>query len=121
VFRRTLFIDIDGSIFKHQGSLSNMAINTPELLPGVKAKFNEWIFKEYRIIIATGRPESMRAVTEKQLQEVGLFYHQLVMDCTIGERYVINDKKPADGDLPELLTAHGINLDRNQGFEGLDI
>ena len=119
---KTLFIDVDGCIFKHRGSLNDMLTSKPELLPGVREKFNEWIMKGYQLIIATGRPESAREVTHKQLTEAGLFYHQLIMNCSIGERWVINDTKPSNFGRPEpMRTAFGCPVERDKGLQHIVI
>ena len=109
---KTIICDIDGCILKHKGNLINSNLEDAELLPGVKEKFDEWDKKSYKIIFLTGRKESMREVTEKQLKSFGLFWDVLVMGATRGERILINDLKPGN----ENNTATAINMIRNQGF-----
>jgi hydroxymethylpyrimidine pyrophosphatase-like HAD family hydrolase len=107
----TVIIDLDGVVLKHRGSLSGILDKTPELLPMAKEKFDEWEAKGYRIVITTGRKESMRQHTEAELAHMGLFYDVLVMGLGGGKRYLINDKK-ANGD----ETAFAVNLPRDQGL-----
>ena len=38
----TIFLDIDGTILKHWGSLDNLMKNDTVVLDGVKEKFHEW-------------------------------------------------------------------------------
>ena len=57
-------------------------------------KILEWNKKGYTIILTTGRRESNRELTIKQLQEAGIFYDQLIMGVGRGPRVVINDLKP---------------------------
>ena len=109
---KTIICDIDGCVLKHKGNLININLEDAELLPGVKEKFDEWDKKSYKIIFLTGRKESMREVTEKQLKSFGLFWDVLVMGATRGERILINDLKPGN----ENNTATAINMIRNQGF-----
>jgi ribonucleotide monophosphatase NagD (HAD superfamily) len=109
---KTIICDIDGCILKHKGNLININLEDAELLTGVKEKFDEWDKKSYKIIFLTGRKESMREVTEKQLKSFGLFWDVLVMGATRGERILINDLKPGN----ENNTATAINMIRNQGF-----
>jgi hydroxymethylpyrimidine pyrophosphatase-like HAD family hydrolase len=114
----TLFIDIDGTIFRHQGNATN-AFSQPEVvLNGVLEKFNEWSGKGYCIILTTARKESMRAATEAQLLRAGLFWDHLIMGVGMGRRIVLNDKKVVN-DKP-FNTAIGINLVRNEGLENVD-
>lgn len=43
------------------------------------------------IVIMTARPESYREMTEAELQDKGIPYHQLVMGVHHGRRYIVND------------------------------
>ena len=109
---KTLFIDIDGCIFKHHGNLQLQAVTPVEILPGVQDKLDEWDRKGYNIILTSGRRESMRAATEKQLQDAGIFYDMLILGLGGGTRVIINDQKPhSDAD-----TATAVNLTRNEGL-----
>jgi hypothetical protein len=114
---KTIVCDIDGCILEHQGSLCGIIKNDPVLLDGVKEKFDEWDKKAYKIVLLTGRKESMREVTEQQLRSFGLFWDVLVMGATRGERILINDMKPGI----ESNTATAFNLNRNQGMKSLKI
>ena len=113
----TLFIDIDGCLVNHIGDLSALIENPPKLLPGVKEKFNEWDKKGYRIILTTGRKESIRSLTEQQLTSLGLFWDVLLMGIGGGPRYLINDLKP-DSDAPMAIA---INLKRNEGLININL
>jgi mannose-6-phosphate isomerase-like protein (cupin superfamily) len=66
--------------------------------------------------ILTGRRESSRQVTEKQLSNLNIFYDKLIMGIGNGDRIIINDKKP-DG---IKNTAYAINVVRNQGLVHFD-
>jgi len=114
---KTVFIDIDGTVFEHQGQTTTICEKTPVVLPGVKDKFDEWDRLGYNIIITTGRRESFREITEKQLKEAGLFYDQLVMGIGGGARVLINDMKPHTDE----ATAVAITLTRNEGLGGVKI
>tara|TARA_R110002020_G_scaffold55309_1_gene153540 strand:+ start:22883 stop:23242 length:360 start_codon:yes stop_codon:yes gene_type:complete len=114
--RKTFFIDIDGTLLKHKGDFSDISTDEPKILPYVREKMNEWCSKEYNIIIVTARRESVRSVTEHQLQSLGIPYDQLIMGIGKGERIIINDKRP-NGD----ITASAINIDRDMGFTEINI
>jgi len=116
---KAIFLDIDGCIFEHPGHPNNHTTPPEKLkiLNGVKDKFNEWIMKEYKIILVTGRKECTRNETESQLRYHGLVWDQLIMGVGGGVRVLINDKKPThDGD-----TATGITIDRNVGLSNITI
>lgn len=110
----TIILDIDGCVLCHYGSLTRIQWLPPRLLPGVREQFDAWERGGCKIILLTGRKESMREKTERDLRELGLFWDELVMGVGGGPRYLINDRKP-DG----TMTAFAVNLPRNKGLEGL--
>jgi uncharacterized HAD superfamily protein len=110
--KKTLFIDIDGTLIKHRGNQTDTILEKPELLPGVIEKLNEWEAQGHKIILTTGRKESLRKMTEKELFKFGIFYDQLIMGLPRGERIVINDKKPDNN----ITTASAIEIERNEGL-----
>lgn len=113
--RKTIFCDIDGTIFKHQAKLDLM-LRSVELLPDVIEKFLEWRNKDYYIVLTTARPEGCKAITEKQLYECGIFYDKLIMGLPTGPRVLINDKKE-DG----TITSYAVCLDRNSGLTNIEV
>lgn len=115
---KTIFCDLDGTLVKHSNPVEIQNLNLElEVLPGVYDKLREWDTKGYFIIITTGRKESARESTIKQLQRAGILYDQLIMGFGGGDRILINDRKPnTDRD-----TAYVINVDRNKGLEKVEI
>jgi hydroxymethylpyrimidine pyrophosphatase-like HAD family hydrolase len=114
----TIFCDIDGTLVKHNAPVVTAKTNFKlEILPGTLEKLLDWDKKGYNIILISGRRESMRRETEKQLSKLGIIYDQLVLGIGGGMRYIINDRKPNS----EKDYAHSINLDRNTGIKDLDI
>ncbi len=107
----TIFCDIDGTILEHAGLVSDIQKKYQKICPAVLEKFNQWESQGFKIILTTGRPESMRSFTERQLSIRGLFWDQLIMGLGGGIRYLINDRKPDGTD-----TAFAINLDRDKGL-----
>ena len=117
IMKKTLFIDIDGILFKHKVNLSNILFEESEILPGVIEKINKWNADGHKIILTTGRTESMRKKTDEQLQKNGIFYDQLIMGLTRGERILINDIKPN----VNMITASAIQVNRNEGLINIEI
>ena len=114
----TIFCDIDGTLVKHCSPFVATQPNfRMELLPGTLEKLEEWDRKGYNIILTTGRRESMRKETERQLAEVGIIYDQLLMGIGGGKRYLINDRKPNGTKNYD----HAINLTRNEGINNIKI
>lgn len=114
---KTLFLDIDGTLVEHVNpSISSSPNHKMNVLSGTIDKLLEWNKKGYSIILTTGRRESNREMTVKQLQEAGIFYDQLIMGIGRGPRVVINDIKPNG-----MITAYSINLERNKGIKDINI
>lgn len=107
----TVFLDIDGTILEHKGSLTALMLTEPVILPGVIEKINQWEAEGFNIVLTTGRKESQRRLTEWQLESLGIFYDQLIMGIGGGPRYLVNDKKPTGE-----CTAFAFNLERNTGL-----
>lgn len=114
---KTILCDIDGCISTHGGEICNIHLNEMNILPGVLQTFKQWDINGYHIILITGRRESMRKDTERQLSNAGIFYDQLVMGVKNGPRVLINDKKPNS----KKNTAFAVNLERNVGMKTIDL
>ena len=108
--------DIDGTIFKYRQNVSVAAVfQNAESLPGVVKKFNEWEAAGHKIILITGRRESIREITEKTLIENGIPFDMLIMGCADTGRILINDIN-----FVGKTKAHAVNLERDAGFEDYD-
>lgn len=91
---RTYFLDIDGTLLEHLKDFEK--ITTTEnirALHGAKEKTGKWHCEGHTIIITTARSESMRGITERQLQNAGIVYDQLIMGLSAGVRVLVNDYK----------------------------
>ncbi len=102
---KTWIFDLDGTMVKHNGYLLDGA---DQLLDGVKAYIGS-IPKEDRIIILTSRKEEYRAITTKFLDDNGVRYDVILFDMPMGERIVVNDRKPSGIDM-----AVAINCERDR-------
>ena len=102
---KTIICDIDGTIFKYRQNVSVAAVfQNAESLPGVVKKFNEWEAAGHKIILITGRRESIREITD-----------MLIMGCADTGRILINDIN-----FVGKTKAHAVNLERDAGFEDYD-
>ena len=110
---KTIFCDIDGTLWDHVGGVPEQATcSEHKLLPNTKDAIDKWDRLGYRIILTTGRKESLRKKTEKELLRLGIVYDKLIMGIERGPRYLINDmdpKKPGE-------RAIAINLERDKGI-----
>jgi hypothetical protein len=117
---KTIFCDIDGTLVKFPDNVEDFKDipkgNIPmEVLPGALDKLWEWETQGYRIILTTGRKESMRSITEKLLTDSGIFWDQLVMGLGPGKRYLVNDINNGEN------TAYAINVERNHGLGSVNL
>ena len=115
---KTIFCDIDGTLVEHASPVTAAtSTHVMNVLEGTREKFSEWDQKGYNIILVTGRRESMRTITQKQLSSAGIIYDTLIMGIGGGQRILINDLKPNDN----KETAIAINLKRNTGVKDVQI
>ena len=114
----TIFCDIDGTLVEHaHPDIAAKPNFSMKLLPGTIEKLLEWERKGYRLILTTGRKESMRKQTIRQLEKAGIVYDKLIMGFGSGPRYVINDRRPENNQ----ETAFAINVGRDEGINGVKI
>ena len=113
---KTVICDIDGTIFKYVGNGHyGLVHNPPKILDGVLDKFREWEKKGCRIILITGRRESVREVTEDALKQAGIPFDMLIMCFADTGRVLINDIN-----WKGKVKAHAVNLQRDEGFENIN-
>ena len=104
----TWFIDIDGTILKHNGYLID---KKDTILKGVK-KFFKKIPKKDKIILITSRKKNILKKTILFLKKNNIRFDQVIFDLPYGERILINDIKPKNN----LKTVISINVKRNEGL-----
>ena len=109
---KTIICDIDGTIFKYSPNGHDAIANgEPEILPGVKERFNSWEMAGHRIILMTGRRESVRELTEATLVDFGIPFDTLLMGHADSGRILINDVGGSGN-----CKAHSISIPRDEGF-----
>tara|TARA_A100001515_G_scaffold35435_1_gene27631 strand:- start:765 stop:1859 length:1095 start_codon:yes stop_codon:yes gene_type:complete len=113
---KTIICDIDGTIMKHSHRFSAVVSSEPQLLPGVKEKFDAWDSLNYKIILMTGRKESARKLTESHLIKLGLCWDLLIMNAGNGPRVLINDKLHQHS--PDRSIS--VNVEVDNGFEDIN-
>ena len=113
----TIFCDLDGTLWE-QGDPTEIAKPgyQPKIIHGTVDKIREWDSKGFKISLTTGRKESLRDVTVKQLSYAGIVYDQLVMGIGGGSRVLINDLR-ANGDQSAFL----YQPKRNEGIAGINL
>ena len=101
---KTWILDLDGTLVKHNGYKTD---GHDTLLPGAREALAE-IPPEDKIVILTSRTEEVRAETLSFLQEQGIRYDEILFGIPMGERIVVNDRKPSGLDM-----AVAVNQDRD--------
>ena len=89
---KTIICDIDGTLVEHmyKGHRGIMD-ESHKVLPGVIKKMREWESVGHRIILITGRRESVRKRTEEELTRLGIPFDILLMGYADTGRILIND------------------------------
>ena len=105
---KTWILDLDGTIVKHNGYKLD---GKDTLLAGAKEYLDE-LPEEDRIVILTSREERYKEDTLKFLMESGVRYDEILFGMPMGERIVVNDRKPSG-----LSMAVAVNVERDR-FEG---
>jgi len=114
---KTIICDIDGTIFKYSPRGTHQIMNEdPILLPGVKEQFCKWETVGHKIILITGRRESLRERTETTLSNYGIPFDVLLMGYSDTGRVLINDVGGKMGQ----QKAHHFSLARDEGFTEIE-
>jgi hydroxymethylpyrimidine pyrophosphatase-like HAD family hydrolase len=113
----TFFVDIDGTLVKYR-KFAELENSTLEPIQDVIDTINDYYEKGAHIVITSARPDSYELFTKQELEAIGIKYHQIILGLGRGTRVVINDNDPQN---PEISRSLGVNLNRNMGWEGLDL
>lgn len=101
---KTWIFDLDGTLLKHNGYKTD---DEDTVLEGVK-EYLDSIPLEDRILILTSRTDEYRQSTLDFLKKVDIRYDDILFNFPIGERIIVNDRKPSGIDM-----AVAVNMDRN--------
>lgn len=106
----TLFIDLDGVIFRHSSSHFPPYYGETESLKE-NAEIIKYLRKsgKFEIILTTSRPKKYRSVTEEQLKKYGIEYDELLVGLQHAKRIIINDYSKSN----PYKSCDAINLKRN--------
>lgn len=111
----TIFLDLDGTLIEHDPGIYNQYGSYNSTITVLSKEtvtlLNSLWHQGHIIILTTARPENQRVALEKQLQEIGLKFDQIVCGLNGGPRLLVNDTKPS---LPGIQTAYAANINRNQ-------
>lgn len=102
---KTWIFDLDGTLLKHNGYKID-GLDT--VLNGVK-EYLDNIPAEDRILILTSRTSEYEQKTLDFLEKQMIRYDEILFNMPVGERIVVNDRKPSGFDM-----AVAVNVDRDQ-------
>lgn len=101
---KTWIFDLDGTMVKHNGYKTD---GYDSLLDGVK-EYLDGLPEEDFILILTSRTEEYREKTLAFLKDNGVRYDKILFNMPMGERIVVNDRKPSGLD---MAVAMNVNRD----------
>lgn len=104
---KTWIFDLDGTLLKHNGYKLD-GIDT--VLDGA-LEYLATIPLEDKIVIFTSRTDEYKEETLAFLHKHQIRYDEILFNMPMGERIVVNDRKPSGIDM-----AIAINIDRNKCF-----
>lgn len=105
---KTWILDIDGTLVKHNGYKID---EHDTLLDGVK-EFFEKISPDDKVVLLTARKEEYLPALKEFLKANNIRYDHLLTDMPMGERILVNDRKPSGLDM-----AFAINKDRDKALD----
>lgn len=102
---KTWIFDLDGTLVKHNGYKID---GHDTLFPGVK-EYMESIPAEDKVLILTSRTDEYKDMTLEFLRANYIRYDEILFNMPMGERIVVNDRKPSGIDM-----AVSVNLNRDE-------
>ena len=108
ILAKTWILDIDGTLVKHNGYKID---GHDTLLDGVK-EFFEKISSDDKVVLLTTRQEKYLPALKEFLKANNIRYDYLLTDMPMGERILVNDRKPSGLDM-----AFAINKNRDENLD----
>lgn len=104
---KTWVLDVDGTLVKHNGYKID---GYDTLLDGVK-EFFETLSPDDKVVLLTARKEEYLPALKDFLAKNNIRYDFLLTDMPMGERILVNDRKPSGLDM-----SFAINKNRDGVF-----
>ena len=108
---KTWIFDLDGTVLKHNG----YKMDGKDTILARVAEFLQDLPVEDKIVIFTSRTDEYRQMTLSFLEENRIRFDEILFNMPMGERIVVNDRKPSGIDM-----SVAVNMDRDK-FEMPDI
>ena len=111
---KTIICDIDGTLVNYMGDGHWSIVNREhEACKGAREHMRKWEQQGHRIVLITGRRESVRERTESELRRLGIPFDTLLMGHADSGRILIND-------IGFQVKAHAVNVTRDAGWNEVD-
>lgn len=108
---KTWIFDLDGTLVKHNG----YKIDGHDMLLDGAKEYLDGIPAEDFVLILTSRTDEYKEMTLEFLKENAIRYDKILFNMPMGERIIVNDRKPSGIDM-----AVAVNVDRDS-FSGPSI
>lgn len=105
---KTWILDVDGTLVKHNGYKID---GYDTLLDGVKEFFAN-LSDDDKVVLLTARKEEYLPALKDFLAQNNIRYDFLLTDMPMGERILVNDRKPSGLDM-----AFAINKNRDKALD----
>ena len=102
---KTWIFDLDGTLVKHNGYKID---GYDTLLDGIAEYISKIPADDY-ILILTSRSDEFKELTLSFLKENSIRYNQIIFNIPMGERIVVNDRKPSG-----INMAIAVNVERDK-------
>ena len=105
---KTWILDVDGTLVKHNGYKID---GCDTLLDGV-SEFFATLAPNDKVVLLTARKEEHLEALKDFLAQNNIRYDVILTDMPMGERILVNDRKPSGLDM-----AFAVNKDRDADFK----
>lgn len=113
----TAFVDIDGVVLQQLPNASVRAADNRPIDCTLRT-LRQFRAQGHRVVLVTARSSLRREAVLGLLSELDVPFDDILFDCNSGQRFLLNDMKPA---LPWRPQAVAVNLLRDEGIRAMPV